>query len=69
MLVSLPTVFIDGAVLAMAGVTAAATSATTAIADNAAEAARVMLRREPRPRRHLSSWPASKLLFMISPIT
>jgi hypothetical protein len=46
---------IDGAVLAMAGAAAATQSATTATADNAAEAVRVVLRREPGPRRRLVS--------------
>ena len=64
MLVSLPTVFIDGAVLAMAGAAAAAPSATTATADNAAEAVRVAPRSESRPGRRLASRPARELLFI-----
>jgi hypothetical protein len=50
--------------LAMAGTAAAAPSATTATADNKAEAARVVLRREPRPRRRPASWPVTEVLFM-----
>jgi hypothetical protein len=50
MLVLLPLVIIDGAVLAIAGAAAAAPSATMATAAKAAEAAWAALRGEPRPR-------------------